>query len=151
MAYGLLYDFLMGQSTRAYEYFGAHFIEYQTKEDAPHKKGRKKTITVKGVVFRLYAPMADDVSVIGEFNNWDPRANKMTKVDDCGVWETFIPNLYNYQAYKYHFKIRDTRNHSNNTTSRLYSFFNLGLTIFNRCYYNTVDFTLKFNFVLYDI
>ena len=104
MAYGLLYDFLMGQSTRAYEYFGAHFIEYQTKEDAPHKKGRKKTITVKGVVFRLYAPMADDVSVIGEFNNWDPRANKMTKVDDCGVWETFIPNLYNYQAYKYHFK-----------------------------------------------
>lgn len=42
MAYGLLYDFLMGQSTRAYEYFGAHFIEYQTKEDAPHKKRKKK-------------------------------------------------------------------------------------------------------------
>jgi len=34
---------------------------------------------------------------------------------------------------------------------RLYSFFNLGLTIFNLCYYNTVDFDLKFNFVLYDI
>lgn len=104
MAYGLLYDFLMGQTTRAYEYFGAHFIEYKTKEDTPHKKGRKKSIVVKGVVFRLYAPMASDVSVIGEFNNWDPTINKMNKVDECGVWEIFIPNLSNYQSYKYHFK-----------------------------------------------
>ena len=49
MAYGLLYDFLMGQSTRAYEYFGAHFIEYQTKEDAPHKKGRKNNCSLQSL------------------------------------------------------------------------------------------------------
>ena len=67
------------------------------------------------------------------------------------AWLTIIGVDYVKNKHKYHFEIRDTRKHSNNTTSRLYSFFNLGLTIFNRCYYNTVDFSLKFNFVLYDI
>ena len=50
MAFGLLYDFLNGQCIEAHNYFGAHFFE---------KNG-------KGfVTFRLYAPLADDVSVIG--------------------------------------------------------------------------------------
>ncbi len=93
MAFGLLYDYLVGQCSTAYKYFGAHFI---TK-----KENRKN---VNGVVFRLYAPMASDVSVIGEFNNWDVGANKMEKIDDAGVFETFIPGLVNYQSYKYHFK-----------------------------------------------
>ena len=89
MAYGLLYDFLNGQCIEAHNYFGAHFSE---------KKGQ----TV--VTFRLYAPMADDVSVIGEWNNWDVTKDKMKKIDDCGVWEIEIPNLCNYQCYKFHFK-----------------------------------------------
>ena len=89
MAYGLVYDYLMGQTTEAYKYFGAHFIEQDGQ---------------KGVVFRLYAPMASDVSVIGDFNNWDMFSCKMHKIDDCGVWELFIPGLSNYQAYKFHFK-----------------------------------------------
>ena len=97
MAYGILYDYLMGQSINAYEYFGAHFIEEKTKV------GRKNVIT-KGVVFRLYAPMASDVSVIGEWNNWDPSINKMNKIDDAGVFEVFVPNLTNYLSYKFHFK-----------------------------------------------
>jgi len=91
MAFGILYDFLMGQSINAHEYFGAHFID--AKDDAPY-----------GVMFRLYAPLADDVSVIGEWNNWNTQANKMNKVDMSGVWETFIPYLKNYQCYKFHFK-----------------------------------------------
>jgi len=89
MAYGLTYDFLMGQCTKAYEYFGAHFIT-QNK--------------VKGVIFRLYAPMASDVSIIGDFNNWDVYSLKMNKIDDSGIWELFVPGLKNYQSYKYHFK-----------------------------------------------
>ena len=89
MAYGLLYDFLNGQCIEAHSYFGAHFSE---------KNGQ----TV--VTFRLYAPMADDVSVIGEWNNWDVTKDKMKKIDDCGVWEIEIPNLHNYQCYKFHFK-----------------------------------------------
>ena len=90
MAYGLLYDFLMGQCLEAHNYFGAHFID---KENGEH-----------GVVFRLYAPCADDVSVIGDWNNWDVTANKMNRIDDSGVWECYIPNLCNYQCYKFHFK-----------------------------------------------
>ena len=97
MAYGLLYDFLMGQTIDAFHYFGAHFTEVTRKE------GRKK-IVEKGVMFRLYAPMASDVSVIGEFNNWDCGANKLNKIDDSGVWEVFIPGVQNYQSYKFHFK-----------------------------------------------
>ncbi len=89
MAYGLLYDFLNGQTIEAHTYFGAHFSE---------KNGQ----TV--VTFRLYAPMADDVSVIGEWNNWDVTKDKMKKIDDSGVWEIEIPNLTNYQCYKFHFK-----------------------------------------------
>jgi len=85
MAYGILYDFLMGQTIEAYKYFGAHFDD-------------------SGVTFRLYAPCADDVSVIGEWNNWDVGMHKMNKVDDSGVWEITIPGLCNYQSYKFHFK-----------------------------------------------
>ena len=90
MAYGLLHEFLMGQTIDAYEYFGAHFIKDENGK--------------KAVAFRLYAPMASDVSVIGDFNNWDIGAHKMNKIDDCGVWEIVIPDLKNYQNYKYHFK-----------------------------------------------
>ena len=90
MAFGLLYDYLMGQCIDAYQYFGAHFI--------------KNDQGVDGVVFRLYAPMAEDVSVIGDFNDWDVGRNKMQKIDDSGVWEVFIPCLWNYQNYKFHFK-----------------------------------------------
>ncbi len=93
MAYGILYDFLMGQSIEAYNYFGAHF----TTREIDGKN-------VSGVVFRLYAPLAEDVSVIGEWNGWDVTRNKMDKVDFSGVYETFIPGLNNYSAYKYHFK-----------------------------------------------
>ena len=65
MAFGLLYDYLMGQCIDAYSYFGAHFVKQNNK---------------KGVMFRLYAPKADDVSIIGEWNNWDVGKNKMQKI-----------------------------------------------------------------------
>lgn len=89
MAFGLLHDYLMGQCIEAHNYFGAHFVE---------------TNECNGVIFRLYAPCASDVSVIGDWNNWDVTKNKLTKVDESGVWEIFIPNLHNYQTYKFHFK-----------------------------------------------
>lgn len=97
MAYGILHDFLTGQSIDAHKYFGAHFVT-TTK-----KVGRKKVVE-KGVIFRLYAPLASDVSIIGEWNNWNPSINKMDRVDDAGVFELYIPNLLNYNSYKYHFR-----------------------------------------------
>lgn len=92
MAYGLLHDFLTGNTSRAYEYFGAHF----THLDLDGKK-------VRGVMFRLYAPLAEDVSIIGSFNKWDISTHKMKKIDLSGVWELFIPGLKEYESYKYHF------------------------------------------------
>ena len=89
MAYGLFYDYLVGQCIEAYTYFGAHY----------EKRGE-----VEGFVFRLYAPCASDVSVIGEWNGWDVRKDKLAKIDDSGAWELFIPGLRNYQSYKFHFK-----------------------------------------------
>ncbi len=89
MAYGLLYYYLIGQCIDGFNYFGAHFVNDKKK---------------KGVMFRLYAPGATDVSVIGEWNSWDPSKDKLSKVDESGVWEIFIPNLKEYQSYKYHFK-----------------------------------------------
>lgn len=88
MAYGLLYEYLLGQTIDAYTYFGAHFITLDGQ---------------KGVVFRLYAPCARDVSVIGEWNDWDVRVHKLAKIDDSGTWEIFIPGLTDYQSYKFHF------------------------------------------------
>jgi len=89
MAFGLLYDFLMEQTIVAHQYFGAHFDSRDN---------------VEGVVFRLYAPSASDVSVIGEWNYWQPGINNMKKIDDAGVFECFVPHLENYQCYKFHFK-----------------------------------------------
>ena len=71
MAFGLLHDYLMGQCMDAHNYFGVHF---------ENKDG------VDGVIFRLYAPCADDVSVIGEWNSWDVGAHKMNKIDGAGLW-----------------------------------------------------------------
>lgn len=88
MAYGLLYEFLMGQTIDAYQYFGAHFVTVDG---------------VKGVMFRLYAPCASDVSIIGEWNNWDVTRDKMRRIDDSGTYELFIPHLKEYQSYKFHF------------------------------------------------
>lgn len=69
------------------------------------------------------------------------------------VWLSIIGVDYsrNKHAYSKHFKIRDTYKRKNTSTSRFLSYFNLGLTIFNRCFYNYVNFTLKFDFVLYDV
>lgn len=67
------------------------------------------------------------------------------------VWLTIIGVDYVKSKHNYHIKIRDTRKYQKRKTARLYSFFNLGLTIFNLCYYNTANFTLRFDFILYDV
>lgn len=108
----ILNEYLNGQAIDAYNYFGVHFIRKEIRETVkvPLKKdptkfkyASKKRIA-EGVVFRLYAPLASDVSVIGDFNNWDPTKNKLEKIDSSGVFETFIEGLHNYSFYKYHFK-----------------------------------------------
>jgi 1,4-alpha-glucan branching enzyme len=102
MAYGLLHDFLTGQTIDAYEYFGAHFTTQVV--NVKDKNGRSSKSNVPGVMFRVYAPLAKDVSVIGEWNQWTYGTDQLQKVDEAGVYELFIPHLSNYQSYKFHFK-----------------------------------------------
>src|SRR4030095_6267255 len=56
---------------------------------------------VKGVSFAVWAPQADGVSVVGNFNSWDGRTHQMRKLNGSGVWELFIPDLEPGALYKY--------------------------------------------------
>ncbi|HUC17144.1 MAG TPA: 1,4-alpha-glucan branching protein GlgB [Acetobacteraceae bacterium] len=56
---------------------------------------------VAGVRFAVWAPNARRVSVIGNFNGWDGRRNPMRLRIECGVWEIFIPRLFQGELYKY--------------------------------------------------
>lgn len=67
------------------------------------------------------------------------------------VWLTILGIDYSRNKSRCHLRIRDAKRNRKGTPVRLLSYFNLGLTIFNLCYYNTVNFTLKFDFVLYDV
>ncbi len=51
-----------------------------------------ETDGVAGVLFAVWAPNAERVSVVGEFNRWDGRSHPM-RVHGNGVWELFIPDL----------------------------------------------------------
>lgn len=82
-----LYYFYQGKNCEAQKFFGSH-------RHIDQKKG------LEGFIFRVWAPNAKALSVVGEFNDWDNTANTMKLVAD-GVWETFIPNLKQYDIYKY--------------------------------------------------
>ncbi|HKL84468.1 MAG TPA: 1,4-alpha-glucan branching protein GlgB [Bacilli bacterium] len=98
-------EFLMGHSIDAYKYLGAHFTEIEISRPKSARGPKpKKPKSIAGIVFRLYAPLATDVSVIGDWNDWRPGVNQMEKIDDRGLFEVFIPDLKNYQAYKFRFK-----------------------------------------------
>jgi 1,4-alpha-glucan branching enzyme len=56
---------------------------------------------IPGVTFALWAPNADGISVVGNFNHWDGRGHPMKLHRDSGVWEIFIPNLHEGEIYKY--------------------------------------------------
>ena len=78
--------FSEGRSTHAWRCFGAH--------PAKDENG------TEGYLFRVWAPNAPLVSIIGDFNNWDANATPMNKLEG-GIWEAFVPGLERYDAYQY--------------------------------------------------
>ncbi len=56
---------------------------------------------VDGVKFTVWAPSAKGVSLVGDFNHWDGRANPMRSLGACGVWELFVPGLKAGVRYKF--------------------------------------------------
>ena len=55
----------------------------------------------KETIFRVYAPHATTISVVGDFNSWDISKHPMTRIDDRGIWEITIPGIKIYDNYKY--------------------------------------------------
>lgn len=63
------------------------------------KKQTQKKIKRRRVTFSCHAPAAENVSLVGEFNNWDPEKHPM-KCDDNGVWTKTVvvePGVYEYK------------------------------------------------------
>jgi 1,4-alpha-glucan branching enzyme len=89
-----LFLFGKGDERRIYEKLGAQL----------------RTIDgVHGTSFAVWAPNAQRVSVVGDFNQWDGRFNSMRLLDASGVWEIFIPGVGEGEHYK--FEIRDAHGH----------------------------------------
>ncbi len=84
-----LYLFGIGDHHRIYEKLGAHL---RTVEG------------VQGVNFAVWAPNARNVSVIGNFNQWDGRKCPMRSLGSSGVWELFIPDIGEGEIYKFEIK-----------------------------------------------
>ena len=77
-----IYLFHKGDHRKVYNYMGAHFTE-------------------NGVIFRVWAPYAKSVSVVGDFNNWNGFDHKMKKINFEGIWELEIQCLKKYDLYKF--------------------------------------------------
>ncbi len=79
---------LLGEGThhRAFEKLGAHRVTIGT---------------TTGVHFAVWAPNADRVSVVGDFNGWDGRVHAMRLLMPNGIWEIFIPDLPDGEKYKF--------------------------------------------------
>ncbi len=64
---------------------------------------------VVGTSFAVWAPNASQVSVVGDFNHWDPRRHPMRLRRECGVWEIFLPSVGAGDRYKYQIRAADGR------------------------------------------
>ncbi len=81
-----------GSHLRPYERLGAHLREIDG---------------VKGTAFAVWAPDAQRVSVVGDFNTWDGRRHPMRLRRECGVWELFLPGVAAGACYKYEIRSKD--------------------------------------------
>ncbi len=88
-----LYLFGEGKHWHAYRFLGAHTHQADG---------------VAGVLFAVWAPNAERVSVIGNFNRWDGRIHPMRARGGGGVWELFIPNLCAGDLYKFELRNRNS-------------------------------------------
>lgn len=82
----ILESFAKGSSHKIYEFLGAHYTDSKIKDTT---------------VFRVWAPNARSVSLVGDFNQWKDTANPMTKLGNSGVWECYLQDFEIYSLYKY--------------------------------------------------
>ena len=94
--FGELDQYLFGQAT--------HYEIYRKMGAHPGSENGEK-----GVWFTVWAPHAATVSVVGDFNDWDPTADSMDKVADMGIYEIFLPKVKEGDLYKYCIQTKDGR------------------------------------------
>jgi 1,4-alpha-glucan branching enzyme len=83
-----VYLFKEGSHSRLYEKLGSHLMTVDG---------------VSGVLFAVWAPNAENVSVMGDFNEWNNASHRLApRWDGSGIWEGFVPGLGNGILYKYH-------------------------------------------------
>lgn len=82
-----VYLFHSGKNYKAYEFFGCHRINDNE------------------FAFRVWAPHAVGVSVVGDFNDWDNTVSPMTEISD-GIWEAIVGNASVFDCYKYAIKTK---------------------------------------------
>ncbi len=87
-----IYLFREGRHFTLYDKLGSHPMEHAG---------------VKGTYFAVWAPNAEQVSVMGDFNSWDRESHQLqARGDHSGIWEGFIPNVTTGMMYKYHIRSR---------------------------------------------
>ncbi len=82
-----VYLFNEGSHLRMYDKLGAHLMESEGEQ---------------GVYFAVWAPNADDVAVVGDFNGWDEGAHPLYEKGGSGIWERFVPGVEKADSYKFH-------------------------------------------------
>ncbi|TMF06830.1 MAG: 1,4-alpha-glucan branching enzyme, partial [Chloroflexi bacterium] len=90
--------------------FDLHLFNEGTHGHLFDKLGAHLSHDPEGTYFAVWAPNADAVSVIGDFNNWDKNANGLYPREQSGIWEGFIPTVRHGALYKYYVHSRVTRN-----------------------------------------
>ncbi len=90
-----LHLFSEGRLHQGYRMLGSHAVEIDG---------------VPGVRFAVWAPNAERVSVVGEFNSWDGRLYPMRLLGSSGVWEIFIPEIKQHALYRYEIRNRESGN-----------------------------------------
>lgn len=80
------YLFHQGTHYASYSFLGGHLLVQDGKQ---------------GARFGVWAPQAQRVSVVGDFNNWDGRKNPLEKMSNSGIWAGFVPGLQEGDLYKY--------------------------------------------------
>ncbi len=95
-----IYLFKEGNHFRLYDKLGSHPLTIHGKE---------------GAYFALWAPVAEKITVMGDFNGWNKESHQlMPRWDESGIWEGFIPGIQKGDIYKYHI----TSKHDNYTVDK---------------------------------
>ena len=86
-----LYLFNEGSHFRLYDKLGAHVVTHTG---------------TSGTYFAVWAPDAEQVSVIGDFNGWNKKSHRLHPKGQSGIWEGFLPGIGKGTLYKYHIASR---------------------------------------------